>query len=870
MSGISCKAIAALFLAMPMVASAAGFMAGAARMDITPPVFNAAADAAAFPTCPAAVFTGPRPFAFEEPYIDSNGDGRFSYGLVAGGAPSPNNPEPFCDANANGRWDGIFISGGVDHQAKTVHDPIDVRAIAISDGSHALVIESAVAQGIFIHVIDRIRARAKVLRPGITDVIVSANHNESSPDTVGIYGAPDTANGFGGRSGIDDYYIAFLVEQAAQAAVKAYDALQPATLRASRFALPPSLQVRLSVNFPTTNDAQQPAAVDFLAGVLQARDAQGRPIFTMMNLAAHNQQVGHSSAITSAMSSDWPGYFHNALEASLPGLAMFLVGDNGSLEDPETIPQTTRTVTPSCNAACLIYTQAQATGEALAAMVVKQLAGAQTLTPGPVAVVRSDFFVPIENNLFKTAARSGLFGDRPTYTNGVEVPGQQGNDLKTTVAVASIGPDLQLLTHPGEAFPALIVGSPWGIEEVGCPMRANPSVPNWHARAPLRFQVGLANDLIGYLIPAWAYSEIPGVFAVDNCYNDPSTGKDPAGHKHKLESEGLGPTASNAVADQLTLLLDQTPDPMAEIRLGRYLHADGSADRKSAGAVAIWLAAAGSTSLAPGGGTIIALDSVAAFGTQKVNAFGSLMNYNGAAQDASDLATRGMVVAASGGTVSKRYYLNLYPRLTVVNLPAAVPRKPDAFSFIERSRVPINSFVTSEVKTMSGFSGELPVSISEGGQLSINDGAFSSGGSLTIAAGNTLQVRHVSASLEATAKSSLVSVGSFSTEFKSITTASDVVPEPFSFGSKTGQAAGALIESELVTPKGFDTAAAIVAGPDVEYRINGAGSYTRANGRLQPGQALQVRHTSNGAHLGYTKTYLKVGGVSGYFVTRTR
>jgi hypothetical protein len=32
-------------------------------------------------------------------------------------------------------------------------------------------------------------------RPGITGRIVSANHNESSPDTIGIYGAPADPTG---------------------------------------------------------------------------------------------------------------------------------------------------------------------------------------------------------------------------------------------------------------------------------------------------------------------------------------------------------------------------------------------------------------------------------------------------------------------------------------------------------------------------------------------------------------------------------------------------------------------------------------------------------------------------------------------------
>ena len=42
--------------------------------------------------------------------------------------------------------------------------------------------------------------------------------------------------------------------------------------------------------------------------------------------------------------------------------------------------------------------------------------------------------------------------------------------------VVDVGPDLQLLANPGEAFPALMVGSHWGIEDASCPDRPNPPV----------------------------------------------------------------------------------------------------------------------------------------------------------------------------------------------------------------------------------------------------------------------------------------------------------------------------------------------------------------------------------------------------------
>ena len=78
-----------------------------------------------------------------------------------------------------------------------MHDPIDARAVAIGDGSKTVVYVSVVAQGLFENYTKAIRdeAIATSKTPGhtpIDDVVVSANHNESSPDTVGIYGGPET------------------------------------------------------------------------------------------------------------------------------------------------------------------------------------------------------------------------------------------------------------------------------------------------------------------------------------------------------------------------------------------------------------------------------------------------------------------------------------------------------------------------------------------------------------------------------------------------------------------------------------------------------------------------------------------------------
>ena len=197
-------------------------------------------------------------------------------------------------------------------------------------------------------------------------------------------------------------------------------------------------------------------------------------------------------------------------------------------------------------------------------------------------------------------------------------------------------------------------------------------------------------------------------------------------------------------------------------------------------------------------------------------------------------------------------------------LPA---RAPEAFAFGGRTGVATNAFVTSETVVLAGFTGPLAVAV-EGGQYRLNDGPWRDvvGQAVT---GDRLAVRHLSAAQASTATRTALTVGGYSTAFTSVTSAVDRTPAAFGFGTRTGVAPGALAESDVVTPAEFNAAAPIAPGPGIAYRTDG-GAWQSGSGTLMPGQALQVRHTASGTSLGYARTYLKVGGVTAYFTTRTQ
>src|SRR5205823_2396230 len=110
---------------------------------------------------------------------------------------------------------------------------------------------------------------------------------------------------------------------------------------------------------------------DTKLGVLQARGRDGTPIFTVMSYAAHNQEMGR---VGPALSSDWPGAFERAFDASHQGVAMFLVGDNGSQEDPSGLPE--QIPGGSENHGPQQYQQAIYTGQVFADLVGDALGGA--------------------------------------------------------------------------------------------------------------------------------------------------------------------------------------------------------------------------------------------------------------------------------------------------------------------------------------------------------------------------------------------------------------------------------------------------------------------------------------------------------------
>src|SRR5437763_17218686 len=90
---------------------AAHFRAGAAVADFSSPLSGHVPGHDPADCASTAVYSGPRQFAFEEPYSDVMHDGHYD-GPTDVTNPSSLFPgDPIADRNANARWDGNLLGG---------------------------------------------------------------------------------------------------------------------------------------------------------------------------------------------------------------------------------------------------------------------------------------------------------------------------------------------------------------------------------------------------------------------------------------------------------------------------------------------------------------------------------------------------------------------------------------------------------------------------------------------------------------------------------------------------------------------------------------------------------------------------------------
>ena len=570
---------------------AAPFRAGAAVVSFTPPAFGHAPGGDPADCAHPPQYDGPRPFAFEEPYVDAQHDGHYDPG------------DPFIDCNHNGRWDGDLLGGGgnnprfYDHAA----DPVTARAMVVSNGRRTVAVEVVDQEGLFNVYQQRIRAQVRADGYRLSNIFISATHDESAPDSLGLGGVSQTA------SGVNNYFVDYLVKQSARAIEHADRALRPATVRYTEVLEPSNVRQCWS-SYPFVDDQHVP--------VLQAVDARGATIVTLASVSQHAETLGFNGGTPALdaqnrwMSSDWINFFRAKLQQQLGGVAIEMAGAVGSNESPEVyrraisrIPQQyvdashpagcrtlfrTRNGTDAAGAHHVpvgYHAETEAFGTDMATPIIKALKSGQyhNSQTNTIWGARANICIKLQNELFLLGASLGVFAQRPGYNANCTVASpvastgaSAGQSLRSQVAAFQIG-DGEFISIPGEAFPFTYLRGFLGPQDMPNPRASLPPwlIPRMHTE--YRFIDGLGEDMLGYIFPAGNAVGIPSASNLD------PSGTDRFGCQHSDDSESTSADAGNVVGAALVRLLDRHGGRPERIVRGRYILPSGRRSRDPLG-----------------------------------------------------------------------------------------------------------------------------------------------------------------------------------------------------------------------------------------------------------------------------------------------
>jgi hypothetical protein len=318
--------------------------------------------------------------------------------------------------------------------------------------------------------VDVMEARLK--EAGIDHLLLGMSHVHSAGDPIGIYG--HYPKEFVAR--IQDGVVA-----AALAALKAARPVKELHTGADELPLDGARVEGLFRN------ARNPGILDPQIAALQAIGEDGKPIVTIAHFACHPEGLEKPRDKPLEVSADFPGYLCDALRAATGAQAVFLNGALGGMVSGDTKART--------------HDECRGMGERLSREILRVLASA-TPTRRTLSVDRRRLEIPVTNP--KLAAFEVASGRQSSY---------RGRHLAEMFHIR-LG-EAQMISVPGELLPEVSF-------EILERMQGSP-----------RMIVGLANDEIGYIIPAYDFR---------------------AGDYE--ESMSLGPAAAPVILRQAHALLD--------------------------------------------------------------------------------------------------------------------------------------------------------------------------------------------------------------------------------------------------------------------------------------------------------------------------
>ena len=203
------------------------------------------------------------------------------------------------------------VSGGMGAPNPTREKKGDItaRAVVFQSGEVSVAVVALDLIGFPSVLGDRVRSQ--VSRIPADHILIGSTHTHSAPD---CYAFPD---GKGGHTG-DLKYMDDVCNKAAEALNEAIDRLEPTSIKIATG----EAQGKIAYNY------YAPDLYDRRMSVIQATNAQGKTIATLVNYAVHPEVLGNDVGI---LSPDLVGPLCEKLEATAGGTAIFMNSAQGGM-----------------------------------------------------------------------------------------------------------------------------------------------------------------------------------------------------------------------------------------------------------------------------------------------------------------------------------------------------------------------------------------------------------------------------------------------------------------------------------------------------------------------------------------------------------
>ncbi len=380
------------------------------------------------------------------------------------------NIDPTC---AGCRAEGQYLGGfGQGDPVKTVHDSLEVRAMAISNGAKTVALAIVDTQGYFSgnqegpwgnRIAREDAAAALGIAPG--DIIISSTHSHAAPTIMGIWGPTDPA------------YLKYVHDQTVAAIVAAGtpSAMKDAELLSAEADISSTI-----ISGIEQTDGYQGWGVDGRTPVLWARDPASKATLGLYaNVPVHADVVNGLGL--NLMSADHIGVERTLLDADLGGTSVIAMGTLGRQE-------------------AIVQTDGLAAANRLGTYVTNEieraLASARPITDTTLASAEQYVVVPGTNPLLAALNYGNAAPGCPCNMPGVDTwtidraltpPYLAGGAFGTWITAFRIG-NVVYATQPGEAFPEV-----------------STSIRTVYGRGNDVRIVGMAQDQLGYYYPPEAY-----------------------------------------------------------------------------------------------------------------------------------------------------------------------------------------------------------------------------------------------------------------------------------------------------------------------------------------------------------------------------